>query len=596
MPDAGPVEQADAPCYVVAPAGATSVIVHDTIPAHEFWYVVRAVDAAGNESNNTNEVSAKNTDSTAPDFGGVTSVSVDSARSIEVTWNAGYDLGSSDPLLVFKIWVNKGAPPDTTQPPTKTTPRGQHSTIVGGLDPLTSYYVTVRAADPSGNVDSNTRALSVTTPEGIAPTFDGAKLASSEGKTIRVFWPPATDNVTDSASIVYDVYESLVSHREDFTKPPNYTSSPGASSIVINEPNAGTRYYFVVRARDSVGNRDSGVHEVSTTTQGILDTTPPQFTGVETVTSNTPTTLQLTWFPANESNVTYSVYVSQSTPVPLTTPVLTTKSLSATIAGLAPNTAYNVVAVAQDAAGNTSANPATKQGTTLAATGDVQAPTGTGTPAAAMVTSVNATQLAVSWTAATDNVDGSNVRYHLCVATTQADCTGASFMMHLAATTGFGATSATVGTLTPRTVYYVNVRAEDHGGNLEAADHFVLGTTPTSWSVNVSSLLYDRCIACHDYNIHAAIYNIPGNLIDPACKGPADNNEICQLKLIEPKRPERSIIFRKVNEFGLKSAPFKPTAPNTFNGLQEPRDTPDKLTGEEIDILNDWITQGAVAN
>lgn len=595
LADAGPIEQADAPCYVVAPAGATSIIVLDSIPAHQYWYVVRAVDKAGNESDNTNEVSAKNDDTTAPDFGGVTSVSIDSARSIKVGWNAGYDLGSSDPSLVFKIWVNEGSSPDTTTPPTMTTKPGQHSAIVKGLNPLTAYYVTVRASDPSGNTDTNTRVLSVTTPEGVAPTFDGVKLASAEGKTVRVFWPPATDNVTDSASIVYDVYESLTSHVYDYTKP-SYTTKPGASSITINEPNAGTRYYFVVRARDSVGNEDGGFHEASTTTQGIPDITPPQFAGVETATSLTPTTLQLTWFAANETNVVYMVYVSTATPVPLTTPVLTTRALTATIAGLSPNTAYNVVAVAQDAAGNTSGNPATKSATTMAASTDTTRPTGTGTPAAAMLPSVVATQLQITWTAGTDDVDGTNVRYHLCVSTVQADCIGASFTSHLNATTVFGATSAVVKSLTPRTAYFVNVKAEDHGGNLETADHFVQGTTPTSWATNVSSILFDRCIACHDFNIHAAIFNIPGNLVDPNCTSAGDAFNACQLNLIDPGKPEKSIIYRKVNEFGLKTAPFKPSAPNTFNGLQEPRDTPDKLTGEEDDTLRDWITQGAVAN
>src|SRR6185436_18770229 len=112
--------------------------------------------------------------------------------------------------------------------------------------------------------------------------------------------------------------------------------------------------------------------------------------------------------------------------------------------------------------GNQSGNPATKQGTTLAGGTDLQPPTGTGTPGAALVGSVNATQLAISWTAASDNVDGTNVRYHLCVSTTQADCLGASFASHLAVTSGFGVTSTTVGTLKPRTQYYVNVRAEDH--------------------------------------------------------------------------------------------------------------------------------------
>lgn len=597
LPDSGPIEQATAPCFAVAPAGATSLIVHDAVPAHTFYYVVRAVDAAGNEDENTREVSGQNLDKTAPDFGGVSSVSVQSATSIEVGWNAGYDLGASDPQLKFNVYVGSGAAPDTTKPPKVVSKPGEHSVIVTGLTPLTSYYVIVRAADPAGNVDENVRTLAITTPEGVPPTFDGVKLASSEGKTVHIFWPPATDNVTDSASMLYDVYESLANPRQENFAKPTYTSKPGASSITITEPNAGTKYFFVVRARDSVGNRDNNSIEVYTITGGIPDITPPLFGGVQTVTSLTPTTLQATWKAANETGVTYLVYVSTASPVPQTTPWVVTRGLSATIAGLAPGTAYNVAVVAQDAASNKSVNPAVLPGTTLAATTDMSPPSGTGTPAAAYLPGVPPNQLSITWGAATDDVDGNMVRYHLCASTVQSDCTGSSFLTHLSTTTTFGATTGTVSNLTPRTAYFVNVRAEDHAGNLETQDHFVQRTTPTSWAANVKDILFDRCIACHDYNVHPAIVNIPGNLLDQAaCAGGDAGTNGCQLKLVDPNRPEFSILFRKINAFGIKTDPFTPKIPNQFNGLQEPRDTPDKLTPEEIDTIRDWIQQGAFAN
>lgn len=597
LADAGPLEQADAPCFVLAPAGSTSLIVHDAIPAHQFFYVVHAVDEAGNEDDNTKEVSATNSDVTAPDFGGIASVSVNSATSIEVTWNAGYDLGASDTSLVFKVYVAAGAPPDTTQPAMVTSKPGQHSIIVKGLQPLTSYYVIVRAADPSGNTDTNSRVLSVTTPEGVPPTFAGAKLASADGLTVRVFWPPATDNTTDSANIVYDVYESLVTHQFDYTKP-NYTSKPGASSIAIDEPNAGTGYYFVVRARDAAGNRDGNFHQVSTTTGGLVDKTPPLFSGPQGITSITPTTLQVNWLTANETPVTYLVYASTSDPVPLTTPAVTTSALTATVAGLLPGTTYNVVVLAQDFATppNVSTTVVSVQGTTLAATTDTTAPTGTGTPGASKLPSVPSTELKVSWAAASDDVDGANVRYHVCVGVKQSDCAGSAFASHIAATTAFGTTSAVLSNLTSRTSYFIDVRAEDHAGNLETTDHFTVGTTPVSWATDVSKILFDRCVACHEYQVHAAIYNVAGNLLDPkGCSADAGING-CQLKLIDPGRPAFSIIYRKVNPFGLKSNPFSASVPNQYNGAEEPRDTPDKLSADEDQALLDWINDGAYAN
>ena len=79
---------------------------------------------------------------------------------------------------------------------------------------------------------------------------------AADGKTVRLFWLPASDNVTHPENIVYDVYSSLTQHREDFNKPPRATSAPGAASIAIQEVNAATSYFYVVRARDVAGNSD----------------------------------------------------------------------------------------------------------------------------------------------------------------------------------------------------------------------------------------------------------------------------------------------------------------------------------------------------
>jgi len=227
----------------------------------------------------------------------------------------------------------------------------------------------------------------------------------------------------------------------------------------------------------------------------------------------------------------------------------------------------------------------------------VSPPTGTGTPGAAFLPGVPSSQLGISWTTATDDVDVANVRYHICVGSVPADCVGTSFQSHLVATTAFGAVTANIPNLTPRTTYVFSVRAEDHGGNMETLGHTTQGTTPTSWARNVTDILFNRCIACHDYNVHPAIVNIPGTLLDDAaCPGVDSGTNGCQLKLVDPGRPQFSIIYRKINAFGLQSAPFSSTAPNQFNGLQEPRDSTDKMTPEEIDTLHDWIKEGAFAN
>ena len=103
-----------------------------------------------------------------------------------------------------------------------------------------------------------------------APTFAGINVPAFVGdpaaRTATLSWAAATDVATSSDKIVYDVYESQTMGGEDFTKPPAATSAPGALSIALTglAPNATT--YFVVRARDLDGNRDSNVVEASLTT------------------------------------------------------------------------------------------------------------------------------------------------------------------------------------------------------------------------------------------------------------------------------------------------------------------------------------------
>jgi hypothetical protein len=111
-----------------------------------------------------------------------------------------------------------------------------------------------------GRFSFQVRASADTTP----PSFAGLERAFActpgpqrpgETTPFTLSWSAATDNVTPSAQLVYDVFEAGQRGQEDFSKP-TWTTSPGVTSFrTPGLPSHGT-FYFVVRARDQAGNED----------------------------------------------------------------------------------------------------------------------------------------------------------------------------------------------------------------------------------------------------------------------------------------------------------------------------------------------------
>lgn len=86
--------------------------------------------------------------------------------------------------------------------------------------------------------------------------------AGGEGRSSRytLAWAPADDNVTPRSRLVYEVYQATAPGGEDFSAP-TYAAPRGATSFATPLLAADVTYYFVVRARDEAGNRDSNAVE-----------------------------------------------------------------------------------------------------------------------------------------------------------------------------------------------------------------------------------------------------------------------------------------------------------------------------------------------
>jgi len=129
-------------------------------------------------------------------------------------------------------------------------PGAQPSSTGGGTPPPGT------STPPSGTPPP---AGTDTTP----PTFAGLQktfTCSPEGEPwpYELTWKAATDDVTPSSQIVYDVFYATHPGGEDFSHP-TWTTSPGVTSFKtppLHEPS-----YFVVRARDQAGNEDQNTVE-----------------------------------------------------------------------------------------------------------------------------------------------------------------------------------------------------------------------------------------------------------------------------------------------------------------------------------------------
>lgn len=116
---------------------------------------------------------------------------------------------------------------------------------------------------PPGTPPSPSGTPSPSGADTTAPTFAGLQSAyyctggpvrPAETTAYTLVWQAATDDVTPSSKIVYDVFMAHTTGGEDFSHP-TWTTPPGATTFTTPNLNSeGT--YFVVRARDEAGNED----------------------------------------------------------------------------------------------------------------------------------------------------------------------------------------------------------------------------------------------------------------------------------------------------------------------------------------------------
>lgn len=351
----------------------------------DYFFVVRAEDAAFNEEQNLIEKSARPTtplDITPPVFAGLSSA-MDLATDGDVSlgWLVATDPDTiecnSDPSIpiTYNIYMSTTSGGQDYLTPDLTTSGTQAS--LAGLQNGITYHFVVRAEDSAGNEDTNTIEMSAmpTTPDDTVPP-DFAGLASAiddmAGGSIALAWTAATDpdtvesNSDPSLPILYNIYVSQASGGQDFLTPDVTTID---TQITIGGLMDGVKYYFVVRAEDAAGNEEQNSAELSATPTTPVDSTLPTFGGLVNVTDlGTDGDVSLSWASAADPDsaecnsdpsipLTYNVYVATiSGGQNFLIPDQTVLGTEAQVSGLQNGVHYYFVVRAQDAAGNEEQN------------------------------------------------------------------------------------------------------------------------------------------------------------------------------------------------------------------------------------------------
>ena len=187
-------------------------------------------------------------DTTPPTFAGITAVTAISSSELRVQWAAGSDDRSAQADLLYHVHYSI-TPAATFQTRIVSAP-GATSLVVGGLSASTTYYVKVRCADESGNIDANEVELSATTEaasasDKVSPVIVLVSPALGE-KITRI--TPVVVEVTDNVGL--DIVPIFCNYKTTYAKYSTYVYDgeklhPSFSNSIIETISGGFRYTII---------------------------------------------------------------------------------------------------------------------------------------------------------------------------------------------------------------------------------------------------------------------------------------------------------------------------------------------------------------
>jgi chitodextrinase len=385
--------------------------------------------------------------------------------SISLGWTAS-TVNNGCSLVGYHLYRSGTTAPIYTGEATSFTDTGIGLTPAN-LASGTSYSYYVVAYDSGSNLSTNSATVAAKTEvDNVAPTMPtGLTATSPSSAAVNLSWTASTDLPNPGAVGVSGYYI----YRNDATTP-TYTVSGGATTFTDSNVVPSTTYKYAVQAFDKNSNPSSESADVSVTTQAApascTSSSPaPSTPGSLTSPSQTMTSVSLSWTastPGAGSDCAITGYqVTDTTTGNQSTVTGTTFNDT----GLSPSTSYSYLVVAVESNGLKSATAATL---TKATSSDTQAPTAATNFVA---TAPSASQVSLSWTAATDNVG-----------VTKYVLTRGSTVVTLGSVTSY-----TDNTVSASTSYTYSLVAYDAAGNASTAVTATITTPAPTCSGNPST-------------------------------------------------------------------------------------------------------------
>lgn len=223
-----------------------------------------------------------------PVFAGIDNVAIISPTSVRINWQA--STGGAV-AKTFKVFSSMNATLSFTDAPKLNMPSGVYTAVLSGLADDMPYEFAVRACNSNGVCDTNTKTIAITTSDKGPATTVGATSVALYNGLAQITAPWAE---VDGAILKRRLYRSTTNDVSTILSNPIKTVNVTLAADLAHPPTKieddtiteGQTYYYIVRDEDPSGNTTES-HNVVTLSIG--DLTAPTFSGLTSVTLDTPT-------------------------------------------------------------------------------------------------------------------------------------------------------------------------------------------------------------------------------------------------------------------------------------------------------------------